>query len=243
MKIAIIGGGSTYTPELVRGLLELGPSIGVNDVVLQDVDEDRLEAVASFCRRTIEAAGEPFGLKHTLDRKSALSGADFVIIQIRVGGQEARNRDIRLGLKYGLVGQETTGIGGFAKALRTLPVVLEICSDVVQHCPDAWVINFTNPSGLITEGIIRATGVQTIGLCNIPHNIKEEVAKIISVGAGDVDLDYVGLNHLSWVRRIFVAGKDVLPELLDRASSVDGLPEELDYPQEFLKALGFQEPS
>ncbi|NOZ87531.1 MAG: 6-phospho-beta-glucosidase [Deltaproteobacteria bacterium] len=238
MKITIIGGGSTYTPELVKGLIDNRDAFGLEELALQDIRPERQEAVASFCRRLMEKEKASFSLTTATDRKTALNRADFVIIQIRVGGQEARNRDIRIGLDNSLIGQETTGIGGFAKALRTLPKVLEICSDVVQYCPNAWVINFTNPSGLITEGIIKATGVQTIGLCNIPYTFKKELAGVFSVEPRDIELDYVGLNHLSWVRKVMVHGKDRLPELLEMAdSSSDILPEELDYPVAFLKIL------
>jgi len=240
MKIAVIGGGSTYTPELVEGLLERAKALQLKQLVLQDPDGSRLATVAGFCRRMAEAAGSPFEIVDTADRTEALTGAGCVILQLRVGGQQARHRDIQLGLKYGLIGQETTGVGGFAKALRTLPVVLETCSDMVQICPDAWLINFTNPSGLITEGIQQATGLPAIGLCNIPYNFCAESARLLEVPPAEVELDYIGLNHLSWVRRVLLAGQDRLPDLLGRASKLhDGQrPEELDYPLEFLEALG-----
>ena len=242
MKIAVIGGGSTYSPELVDGLIERGAALGLEQLVLQDPDTERLSVVAGFCRRMAEAAKAPFKVTETADRLTALDGADCVILQLRVGGQQARHRDIQLGLRYGLIGQETTGVGGLAKALRTLPQVLEICSDMVQTCSEAWLINFTNPSGLITEGIQRATGLSAIGLCNIPFNLRSEAARMLEVPADEVELDYVGLNHLAWVRRVLVAGDDRLPELLKLAAKLDAngaeLPEELDYPPAFLEALG-----
>lgn len=241
MKIAVIGGGSTYTPELMEGLIEASAGLGLADVHLMDVDAERLGVVAAFCERMRAQAGSRFSLSSGLDVEAALDGADFVLTQIRVGGQAGRHLDIRLGLDHGLVGQETTGVGGFAKALRTVPVVLELCRSMQRLCPRAWMINFTNPSGLVTEAALKHGRERVIGLCNIPINLAMDAARLLGVPPGRVRLDYLGLNHLSWVRRILVDGEDVLPRALEMSSGAGrpaNIPEELDYPSEFVRALG-----
>jgi 6-phospho-beta-glucosidase len=240
MKIAVIGGGSTYTPELIEGLIEHNPDLGISDVALMDVDAERLTVVGGFCRRMVAHAGAGFKVITTTDRSAALDGASFVLTQIRVGGQKGRHKDIQLGLRHGLVGQETTGVGGFAKALRTVPVILDICREMQARCPQAWLINFTNPSGLVTEAILKHGRERAMGLCNNPINLKIDVAGYLGVEPGQVELDYIGLNHLSWVRRILVDGKDVLPGVLGAVTGAGrpaNIPEELDYPQGFIKSL------
>ncbi len=241
MKIAVIGGGSTYTPELLHGLVARGAALGVDEVVLQDPRPERVGPVSAFCARMAAAGGAAFSVRGTADRADALDGADFVVIQIRVGGQEGRHEDIQLGLRHGLIGQETTGVGGFAKALRTIPAVLEIARDVEARCPDAWILNFTNPSGIVTEALLRHGRERCVGLCNVPIEMHMEVAKLLGVGSADVALDWVGLNHLGWVRRVLVRGNDVLPGFIDQieagVSGPANIPE-IAYPEGFLRALG-----
>ena len=241
MKIAVIGGGSSYTPELMDGLIRRGAAFGVTEIVLQDPRPDRLGPVTAFCQRMAAAGEATFAISSTPDLDTALRGADFVIIQIRVGGQEGRHEDIMLGLRHGLIGQETTGVGGFAKALRTIPVVLDIARRVDELCPDAWILNFTNPAGVVTEALLRHGREKCIGLCNVPIEMHMEIAKLLGRDPADVWLDWVGLNHLGWVRRIVVDGVDVLPGLLEQVEA--GVPgpanvPEIKYPKGFLKALG-----
>ncbi|MBW1871104.1 MAG: 6-phospho-beta-glucosidase [Deltaproteobacteria bacterium] len=241
MKIAVIGGGSTYTPELLDGLIKKAALLNLSVVSLMDIDRERLDIVAGFCQRMVKSASATFSVESTTQRKIALQGADFVLTQVRVGGQSGRHKDIQLGLRHGLVGQETTGVGGFAKALRTIPVILQLCREIEQYCPDAWLINFTNPSGLVTEAIIKHGRARAMGLCNIPLNLRIDVAKFLNVDPDRVELDYLGLNHLSWVRRIMLDGKDVLPQALEKLTGAGrpaNIPEELDYPEAFIKALG-----
>ncbi len=241
VKIAVIGGGSTYTPELIAGLIAEAADLGLGNVTLQDVDAERLDIVGGFCRRMARAAGVAFSIDCTEDQAQALQDADYVLTQIRVGGQRGRHKDIQLGLRHGLVGQETTGVGGFAKALRTVPVLLEICQQMEQLCPRAWLINFTNPSGLVTEAILKHGRARALGLCNNPINLHRDMARHLQVAPERIELDYLGLNHLSWVRQVLLDGKDVLPDTLAELASA-GLPanmdEELDYPADFLAALG-----
>ncbi len=241
MNIAVIGGGSSYTPELLHGLIARASALGVERVVLQDPRPERLEPVAFFCRRMAEAAGVKLQIDATAELDEALQGADFVVVQIRVGGWQGRHEDIQLGLRHGLIGQETTGVGGFAKALRSVPVVLDIARRVEEICPDAWLLNFTNPAGLVTEAVLKHGREKCVGLCNVPIEMHMEVAKILGRDSADVALDWVGLNHLGWVRRILVEGKDVLPDILGQIEA--GVPgpanvPEIEYPEGFLKALG-----
>jgi 6-phospho-beta-glucosidase len=225
----------------MEGLILRGEALGLTEVVLQDIDPERLEVVGGFCQRMLKHAGATFSLATTRDNAEALTGADFVLTQIRVGGQAGRHMDIQLGLRHGLVGQETTGVGGFAKALRTVPVILGICRDMEKLCPQAWLINFTNPSGLVTEAILKHGHQRAIGLCNIPICLQMDVAAYLGVEPERVELDSIGLNHLSWVRRVLVDGNNVLPKALQALSQAGhpaNIPEELDYPSGFLLRLG-----
>lgn len=240
MKIAVIGGGSTYTPELLGGFIREERALGLAELWLVDVDAQRLDVVGGFCRRMARAAGARFAIHLATDRSRALDGAAFVLTQIRVGGQAGRHRDIQLGLRHGLVGQETTGVGGCAKALRTIPVLLDLAEEMRARCPEAWLINFTNPSGLVTEALLRHGQARAIGLCNIPITLQLEIAARLGVDERRVQLDYVGLNHLGWVRRVLLDGQDVLPTMLEHllgAGRPANLPEELDFHPEFLRAL------
>lgn len=241
MKVAVVGGGSTYTPELMNGLLTHADALGLSQISLMDVDAERLEVVAGFCERMRQHSGVEVRLESGDSLDKALDGAGFVLTQVRVGGQAGRHEDIQLGLRHGLIGQETTGVGGFAKALRTVPVMLDLCVRMESSCPDAWLINFTNPSGLVTEAILKHGRERAIGLCNIPINLRMDAAELLGVDPARVELDYIGLNHLSWVRRVLVDGKDVLPDTLQMMTGAGrpaNIPEELDYPDAFLKALG-----
>ncbi len=215
IKVAVIGGGSTYTPELVSGLIAGAERLRLRELWLMDIDPRRLEIVGGFARRMVQASGEPFLLETTTERPAALAGASFVITQIRVGGMAARHQDELLGRRWGLVGQETTGVGGFAKALRTIPVILSVAQDMQGLCPDAWLINFANPSGLVTEALHRyRPGVRMIGLCNGPIGVKMAIAGRLGVEPRAVQLEYLGLNHLSWATGATVNGRDVWPEVL-----------------------------
>lgn len=215
MKIAVIGGGSTYTPELVSGFVARAECLSLTELCLMDIDQHRLDVVGAFARRLVTASGSPFDVRLTTDRQSALEGASFVETQIRVGGMKARREDEYLGRRWDLVGQETTGVGGFANALRTIPVILGIACDMQQLCPDAWLVNFANPSGLVTEALKRyVPGVRSVGLCNSPIGWKMRIATCLGVQPADIELKYLGLNHLSWLTGAKAGGKDVWPEVL-----------------------------
>ena len=241
MKIAVVGGGSTYTPELVEGIgawaLEAG---GPTHLSLVDVDAPRQEVVAGFTRRMLRHSGSPLTLEATTDLRAGLQGADFVVIQIRVGGQAGRHEDILLGLRHGLIGQETTGVGGLAKALRSIPAVLEIVDAAQEVAPDAWIVNFTNPAGMVTEAILNHRTPRAVGLCNVPRELQIDIATHLEVTENDLELDWIGLNHLGWIRKIMLEGQDVLPEVIRILESPGGpanIPE-ISYPKGFLSALG-----
>ena len=224
MKLAVIGSGSTYTPELVSGLSRLE----VSELALHDIDAERREVVGALACRMLDAQGYSGGLELTDDLDRALDGADYVLIQIRVGGQEARLRDETVPLACGCIGQETTGAGGLAKAFRTVPVVLEIAERVRERAADgAWIVDFTNPVGIVTRALLDASH-RAVGLCNVAIGVQRTAARLLAVEPESVVVDQVGLNHLTWVRAIRVDGDDVLPQLLDEhgdeLAGVSGLP-------------------
>jgi 6-phospho-beta-glucosidase len=216
MKLAVVGGGSTYTPELVSGLSRERDRVPIDELVLHDIDRERRTVVGEMAARMLERQGFAGTLTVTDDLDAAVERASFVLLQLRVGGQAARLRDETVPLACGCIGQETTGAGGFAKAMRTVPVVLEIAERVraLAH-PDAWIVDFTNPVGIVTRALLDA-GHRAIGLCNVAIGVQREVARLLAVAPEEVLVDHVGLNHLTWVRRVIVDNRDVLPDLLER---------------------------
>ncbi|GAA1817002.1 6-phospho-beta-glucosidase [Planosporangium flavigriseum] len=237
MKIAVVGGGSTYTPELVDGFARLRDSgLAVDELVLVDPAADRLEIVGRFARRILDRYGHPGRVSWTGDPDAGLDGADAVIIQLRVGGQAARISDETFPLSCGCVGQETTGAGGLAKALRTVPVVLDVAERARRRArPGAWIIDFTNPVGIVTRALLDA-GHRAVGLCNVAIGFQRRFAGLLGVSPEAVVLDHVGLNHLTWERAAYVDGVDRLPSLL--ATHLDELADEVRIPAPVLTALG-----
>ena len=215
MKLAVVGGGSTYTPELVDGIARLTGDIKVTELVLVDPDAERLSVVGPFSARIMARYGHPATVWWTCDLDAAADGAGAALLQLRVGGQATRHRDETWPLECGCVGQETTGAGGFAKALRTVPVVLDVAERVRQRAAsNAWIIDFTNPVGIVTRALLDA-GHRAIGLCNVAVGYQRTFAGLLGVPPEAVALDHVGLNHLTWERAALVDGSDRLPELLD----------------------------
>jgi 6-phospho-beta-glucosidase len=236
MKVAVIGAGSTYTPELVSGLARERERIDVSELVLHDIDVERREIVGGLAGRMLERAGYAGRLEITGDLARAVDGADFVLIQIRVGGQEARLSDETIPLTCGCIGQETTGAGGFAKALRTVPVVLAIADEVRRRAaPGAWIIDFTNPVGIVTRALLDA-GHRAVGLCNVAIGFQRSTARLLGIDPGRILVDQVGLNHLTWVRAVRVDGDDVLPTLLEEQG--DELAANAELPRRLLDELG-----
>ena len=240
LRVCIIGGASTYTPELIDGFVERQDELAPAQIVLMDIDEGRLGVVGALAKRMLRAANSPIELLTTTSRDEALPTTDFVVIQIRVGGNRQRVVDERIPLRYGVVGQETTGPGGFANALRTIPVMLDLAAEMERLCPQAWLINFTNPSGLLTEALLKHSSTRPIGLCNLPLNMAHQVAGYLDVAPSRIHLDYVGLNHLSWVRCVALDGRDVselvLAKAIEEARQAKDGPSVFD--PELLESLG-----
>jgi 6-phospho-beta-glucosidase len=214
-KIAIIGGGSSYTPEFIEGFITHENEIQVGEIALFDIDEERLNIVGGMAQRQVLHAELDTRVTLTLSRPEAVEGAHFVASQMRVGQMPARIRDEKIPLKYDVIGQETTGPGGTLKAWRTIPVTLDVARDVEKYAPGAWYLNFTNPSGIITEAILKHTNLKVVGLCNNPMNYQHLLAMGLGVSDEQLFLEWVGLNHVNWVRRIFVDGQDVTQRMLD----------------------------
>lgn len=236
VKVAVVGAGSTYTPELVEGFVRRIERFPVDELALLDVNRGRLDVVGGLAGRMLDRAGYGGHLILTTDRDEALEGAGFVIVQLRVGGQAARLSDETIPPRFGCVGQETTGPGGFAKALRTIPVVLELAELTARRgAPGAWFVDFTNPTGMVTQALIDE-GHRALGLCNVAINLQRRFATRFDVQPQRVQLEHVGLNHLSWVRAVMVDGVDRLPALLE--TDLPELSRETDMPSELIRALG-----
>ena len=219
IKVATIGGGSSYTPELVEGFIKRYESCPLRELWLVDVPEgeEKLRIVGGLAQRMVEAAGLPMEVHLTLDRRAALAGADFVTTQFRVGQLDARIADERIALKHGLIGQETNGAGGMFKALRTIPVIFDIIRDMEELCPDAWLINFTNPVGIVSEAVLRYTSWQRyVGLCNCPISMRYGIARWMDVDPARVRMELSGLNHHFFVTDVFIDGKSRFDEVLER---------------------------
>jgi 6-phospho-beta-glucosidase len=236
MKLAVVGGGSTYTPELVDGMARLRDVLPLEHLVLVDPDPHRLELVGGVSRRIMSAYGHPATVTWTGDLDAAVDGADAVVLQLRVGGQAARHRDETWPMECGCIGQETTGAGGLAKALRTVPVVLDIAETVRKRAAaDAWIVDFTNPVGIVTRALLDA-GHRAVGLCNVAIGFQRRFAGMLGVEPNRVQLGHVGLNHLTWERSVLLDGVDVLPRLL--AEHATEIAEHLEMPADLLRRLG-----
>jgi 6-phospho-beta-glucosidase len=238
MKLTVVGGGSTYTPELIDGFARLRDTLPIEELVLVDPAADRLELVGGLARRIFAKQEHPGRIVTTSDLDAGVEGADAVLLQLRVGGQAARQQDETWPLECGCIGQETTGAGGLAKALRTVPVVLDIAERVRRANPDAWIIDFTNPVGIVTRALLQA-GHRAVGLCNVAIGFQRKFAGMLGVAPVDIHLDHVGLNHLSWetgVRLGGPEGENVLPKLL--AEHGDTIADDLRLPRTLVDRLG-----
>ncbi|TDL78537.1 6-phospho-beta-glucosidase [Peribacillus frigoritolerans] len=245
LKVATIGGGSSYTPELIEGFIKRFDELPVSEIWLADVPEGKrkLEIVGSLAKRMVEKANVPISIHLTLNRQEALENADFVTTQFRVGLLEARAKDERIPLKYGVLGQETNGPGGLFKGLRTIPVILDICREMESHCPDAWLINFTNPAGMVTEAVLRYSNIRkVVGLCNVPIGMEMGVAKLLNVEHHRVRIDFAGLNHMVYGLDVYLDGISVKQKVIDlitdpgQSVTMQNIVA-LGWEPEFLKAL------
>jgi len=229
IKLVVIGGGSSYTPELVEGVINNYGTLPVRELVLVDIPmgEEKVEINTQLVKRMFHKAQLNIKVSYTFNRRDALMNADFVMTQLRVGGLDARAKDEEIPLKYQVIGQETTGPGGFSKAIRTIPVMLEICKDMEKVCPDAWLINFTNPAGMVTEAINKYTPIKNIGLCNVPLNMHHDIAKRLNLAPNEISCNVIGLNHLSYVNQVYYKGKNVIEKAL-AVKDEKGIVENID---------------
>jgi 6-phospho-beta-glucosidase len=241
LKVAVIGGGSSYTPEIINGFLDKIETFPVKELWLMDISRERLDIVGKFAQRMVKEKGSPFKIHLSSDRRKAIEDAQYIITQLRVGGMAARREDEYLGRRHGLIGQETTGVGGMAKALRTIPVILSIAQYIKEVSSDALLVNFTNPAGLNTEALARfAPEVQTVGVCNVPITTKIRILKNIGykISHEHAQLNTLGLNHLSWHRGMTVDGEDVWPQVLEKY--IEGHfedPPHVIFPAEMIRSL------
>lgn len=246
LKVVTIGGGSSYTPEWVEGLIKRYDTLPIQDLWLVDIPEgeEKLNIVGNLAKRMVKKAGVPMKVHLSLNRREALPDADFVTTQLRVGWLKAREMDESIPLKYGVIGQETNGPGGLFKGLRTIPVILDICRDMEELCPDAWLINFTNPAGMVTEAVLRYSSMQrVVGLCNVPIGIRMQIAEALEVEADRVYIDFAGLNHMVFGLRVCLDGKDITSRVLQlmceqgsrfSMKNITGM----DWEKDFIQALG-----
>ena len=244
IKIVTIGGGSSYTPELVEGFIKRHKELPVKELWLVDIEEGKhkLEIVGNLAKRMVKKAGVDMEVNLTLDRREALKDADFVTTQLRVGLLDARIKDERIPLSHGVIGQETNGAGGLFKALRTVPVVLDIIKDIEELCPNAWLVNFTNPTGVISEAVFKYTNFRRyIGLCNVPIGVKNGMADILEVSNDRVEMDFAGLNHMVYALNVRLDGKDITKEAIEKfvtssltMQNIKDIPLNAD----FVRALG-----
>lgn len=246
LKLVVVGGGSSYTPEIIEGIIRRHDTFPVTEIVLVDIEagKEKLEIVGELAARMVEKSNKPIKLSWTLNQKKALENADFVSTQIRVGGLEARAKDERIPLSHGFIGQETNGAGGAFKAFRTIPVLMELAENVHNICPDAWIINFTNPAGIVTEALLKhSPHKKVIGVCNIPYNMRHSTAEILDASPEDVNIEFVGMNHFVFGKKVSVKGIDRTEEVLDKLcnDNLDYSPANivnLGWSKTFIQALG-----
>lgn len=246
LKIVTIGGGSSYTPEIVEGFIKRIDTLPVRELWLVDIEAgaEKLEIVGNLAKRMVKKAGVDIQIHTTLDRREALKDADFVTTQLRVGQLKARELDERIPLSHGMLGQETNGAGGMFKAFRTIPVILDIAKDIEELCPNAWLINFTNPAGMVTEALIKYSNLtKVIGLCNVPIHLEKSIAQVLNVEEDRLKMRFAGLNHMVYGLEVTLDGKDVKSEVLDILSSEDKVMDSVKnvqrviFEKEFLKGL------
>ena len=238
LKIAIIGAGSTYTPELMEGIINKKDSLPVRKLYLMDIDARKLTIVGGLCQRMAEHAGLNCKVVLTMNLDEALEGASFVCAQIRVGKLPARVLDEKIPLKYGLIGQETNGVGGFFKGMRTIPEIMKIVHRMEEICPDAWLINFSNPSGMIAEAVLNNSKIKMMGLCNVPINTIDSIKTKLNLPNAYVE--YIGLNHLAWITGIYDNGKNYLEEAVKAGLDspiMQNIPK-LNFSHDLIKTIG-----
>lgn len=225
MKITVIGGAGVRTVIFVNGLLKRCRKLQIDEVVLFDIDHEKLSVIEKLCRHVVSKSSESLLVRSTTDAVDAITGADYVVTTLRVGGDHSRVIDETVALEHGVIGQETTGVGGFSMAVRTIPVLKEYCELIKKHAPNAWIFNFTNPSGLVTQALRSAGYDRIIGICDAPSSTKFRMARYLGIPEEDLYVEFFGLNHLSWIRSVKVKGKEMLGDLLADDAFLKGVEE------------------
>lgn len=238
MKITVIGGGGVRTVIFINGLLKRYKKLDIQTVVLYDTDREKLEIIGRLCRYLIAREGESLNLELAKDPVTAVKGGDYIVTTLRVGGDHSRVVDEEIALRMGVIGQETTGVGGFSMAVRTIPVLEEYCRLIKNHAPDAWIFNFTNPSGLVTQALRSGGNKRVIGICDAPSSTVYRMEQYLGTGEGELSVQFYGLNHLSWIRSVSLKGRELLPELLGDDAFLKGVQEFSMFDPQLLRAMG-----
>lgn len=240
LKIAVIGAGSTYTPELIEGFIVRRETLDVESIYLMDIDKKKMGIVGALTERILRKNSMNCRVVMTEKLEEAIQGAHYVLSQVRVGKLDARISDEKIPLKYDMLGQETTGAGGFMKAMRTIPVIMNIVKTMEKLAPDAWLINFANPSGLVAEAVLNNTSIKMAGLCNCPTSMIKDARAMVPADVREFDYDYVGLNHLSWITGVYADGRNILPQLIENGLEITTMKniQEMEFQKPLLKATG-----
>ncbi len=240
LKIAVIGAGSTYTPELIEGFIVRRETLDVESIYLMDIDKKKMGIVGALTERILRKNSMNCRVVMTEKLEEAIQGAHYVLSQVRVGKLDARISDEKIPLKYDMLGQETTGAGGFMKAMRTIPVIMNIVKTMEKLAPDAWLINFANPSGLVAEAVLNNTSIKMAGLCNCPTSMIKDARDMVPADVREFDYDYVGLNHLSWITGVYADGRNILPQLIENGLEITTMKniQEMEFQKPLLKATG-----
>lgn len=239
MKLTVIGGAGVRTVIFINGLLERYRKLNIDEVVLYDIDQAKLEVIGKLCRHVVARKNEALKVLVAADAAEALTGADYVVTTLRVGGDHSRVTDEAIALEHGVIGQETTGVGGFSMAVRTIPVLLEYCELIRKHAPNAWIFNFTNPSGLVTQALRSAGYDRIIGICDAPSSTKFRMANYLNVAEKDLYVEFFGLNHLSWISSVKAGDEELLDKLLADDIFLKEIHEFSMFDPEVLRSIGF----
>lgn len=238
MKIGVIGGAGVRTVIFINGLLKRYKELNINEVVLYDIDRPKLSIIGKLCRHVVRREGKDLIVREVYDAVDAIRGMDYIVTTLRVGGDHSRVVDESVALQNGIIGQETTGVGGFSMAVRTIPVLLEYCELIAQHAPEAWVFNFTNPSGLVTQALHHAGHHRIIGICDAPSSLKYRMAKKLGVSEEELYVEFFGLNHLSWIKSVQLNGREIMPELIDDEDFMSSIQELEIFDREVVRQTG-----
>ena len=238
MKIGVIGGAGVRTVIFINGLLKRYKQLNIDEVVLYDIDHEKLKVIGKLCRHVVRREGKDLIVREVYDAVDAIRGMDYIVTTLRVGGDHSRVIDESVALQNGVIGQETTGVGGFSMAVRTIPVLLDYCDLIARHAPDAWVFNFTNPSGLVTQALHNAGHHRIIGICDAPSSLKYRMAQKLGVTEEELYVEFFGLNHLSWIKSVQVNGKEIMPALIEDEDFMSSIQELEIFDREVVRQTG-----